>query len=278
MDDGKWLLLRIALILLFAVPVGWYTSAQVRVIREEDQEQAERRQWATELAAELAERLPQIQQTFQSGRDELRRQGYPPEGVADLLTQTEKALLSPMDGPDDAPLRDYVADVFRDVRQRLELAPRDAFLPARRRPVIRQAAFVEGETKGGFEIALDRIEGLLRALFTRAKSNDLIVTLCVISRPDDARFTMSAQTLPDRVLDTRTDGEVVNAFRGLYGYKLEKGTHSIACLAPPVGQPWQRCQRLDLWNDPPVLDCAFSSGACQHRERRRRDCPPQKAR
>jgi len=264
----RWLTVTTAGIALSILAASAF--AQVRVLTEDEIRQRR----AAELGRLLVKALPGILTNFQVRRRKLPLlsggNAYEAAAVESLLRETETALRGALGDEELAPLRDYVAETFRAVRERLG-RPRQAGLPRSPRILFaRWSADTESVDRGAVDIALDQIGTLIQKIFSRAKSQELIVTLCVVSQPDGAKFTMSAPSLPDKPYETRTNGEF-DAFRGLYGYAIEKGSKFIRCMAPPAGERWS-CIPVNLVDDPPVLDCDLGTDACQHRNRVRGDC------
>jgi len=242
-----------------------------RVLKEEEV----RRRHGVELAGRLTKILPGLLETFQAHRRALPTvpggSRYEAAAVESLLRETEGSLQRALEGDDFAPLRDYVSSVFNAKRERLAL-PRQAHLPAPRGPRIVLAAW-SGETgtagvdRAAADSVLGEITGLIQKFFGRAKKRDLNVTLCVVSNPAGQKFLMRARSLPDKVYDTYTDGEVIDAYRGIYDYELG----AIHCGTPPPGAH-PTCPPVDLWDGPPVLECDLSIPACRPRPRDRGDC------
>jgi hypothetical protein len=251
--------------------------AQVRFIDEEGEARKRR---ADQIAAELVEILPGVFEKFQARRrlpPVASGHAYQASAVESLLADTEAELKRTLDGEELAPLRDHVTWVFDLVRGRLRL-PRQAGFPSSQGPRILLAAW--SAATGRDEVdrstadnAFDQISALIRKIFRRSKARELTVSLCVMSHPHGLKFTMSAASLPDKVYETYTDGEVLNAYRGLYSFNLGDRLH---CGPQKNGEP-TLCQGLDLWDSPPVLDCnLLGPYACRHRERERGDCKGQK--
>ena len=251
--------------------------AQVRVIQEDEGQARQRR--AAEIAAELVPRVPVLQAMFKARRLVLRLdaegKSYVASDLASLLAATETSLLDVLPGPDLAPLRDYVAETFRSARDQLWLPHTAAFPASRRAPRILRASFLaeEGVDRNDADAVLNRIGAFFDSLLSRSKSEQLTVTLCVVSRPEGAGFTMYAPSLPGQPYETRTMGEVVNAFRGLYAFRLTNGSSVFRDCKPLPEGGWS-CPPVNLWDDPPVLDCDQSG--CQHREPEKGDCPRRK--
>jgi hypothetical protein len=271
MDEEHWFAIRMALTTLMVSLLGWCALAQVKVTYE-DEGQARQRQ-AGVIEAQLALRLPAILESFQAQRRKLPRvaDGYAQEDLAALLTSTETSLRDALVGEDIAPLRDYVEEVFRAARERLHLAQTAALSPLRPSSLVRQAAFQEGASQSAADAVLDRIVALIEKMLSRSKSQELTVTLCVVSQPKTAKFAMNAPSLPDKRYVTSTDGEIVHVFRGIYSYAIDKGSQSIRCAAPPAGARWE-CNPLNLWDDPPVLACDLGSSECHPRSPQPGDC------
>jgi hypothetical protein len=271
MDEEHWFAVRMVLTTLMVSLLGWYALAGVKVTYE-DEGEARRRQ-AGVIAEQLVLKLPAILESFQARRRELRRVegGYAQEDLAALLASTETSLRGALEGEDIAPLRDYVEEVFRAARERLRLPQTAALSSSRSSPLVRQAAFQEGVSQSAADAVLDRIAALIKEMLSRSKSQELTVTLCVVSLPDQAKFTMSAPSQLDQRYVTSTDGEIVDAYRGIYSYTLDKGSQSIHCAAPHAGEHWI-CGPLNLRDDPPVLACDLSLFECHPRSPAPSDC------
>jgi hypothetical protein len=248
---------------LFAAPAF---CAGVKVLKEEEV----RRRQGVELAGRLTKILPGILKTFQARRRALPTvpgsSRYEAAAVESLLRETEGSLQRALEGDDFAPLRDYVSSVFNARRESLAL-PRQAHLPAPRgRRILRAAWSAEtgpaGIDRAAADSAFGELAGLIQKFFSRAKKRDLNVTLCVVSLPAGKTFTMSARSLPDKVYETYTNGEVIDAYRGIYDYELG----AIHCGPPP------KCPPVDLWDGLPVLECDLAIPACRPREHARGDC------
>jgi hypothetical protein len=244
-------------------------TAQVKVTYE-DEARARQRQ-IEEIGANLAKQLPALLETFEAQRRKVREAGDPPEGLSALLGSTEAALLELLSDPEIAPLHDYVVEAFRVAREQLRLSPQTSdFSPPVSALHIRRAAFQERATRSEIDQVLDGIATFIKTLFSRSKSQELLVTLCVKSRPEGATFTMSALIQPDKPYTIQTNHEVLGAVRGLYRYRIQKDGQATGC-PPPSGEHGP-CRPINLWDDPPGLSCDLGAGVCQPEEPRPGQC------
>ncbi|HYU34925.1 MAG TPA: hypothetical protein VEW48_22470 [Thermoanaerobaculia bacterium] len=232
---------------------------QVRVIEEPKSEV--RAQQAAVLAAKLGVVLPTVLEQLRARRRELAEAGYPRDGVAALLDTTETSLQKELQAPGSSPLREHTAEIFDEVRRHLELPTRTALhsspVP---QAIVASLRFVrleevqESLDRHRTDTELNLIEAFIADLWDRATRNDLIVDLCVLSDPPKAKVTLQAKD-GEGIDPTKTNGRLVNLFRGKYFYTVEK--RSLSKLAGPI----------DLYSKKqPVLDCAWDGGGCAVRD------------
>ncbi|MFL6292113.1 MAG: hypothetical protein ACJ759_14560, partial [Thermoanaerobaculia bacterium] len=116
--------------------------------------------------------------------------------------------------------------------------------------------------------ALDQVDHLIARILELFNKNDLIVNLCVTSKPKlGARFSMAPESDAKGGKEALTAGEIVNAYRGRYTYSAKLARRRIEC--PPKEDRASRdpCQPLDLVDDSrPLLICDFEAGFCHRSE------------
>jgi len=249
-------------VLLSVAAAFLVASAQVQAqkVTYETDEHA-RNRLALELAVQLTAKLPQLLEKFSARRAEIaraERSGTDPVPlVRELLDSTEAELRGEVDSPDFAPLRDKVAAVFQKARGELGLL--DAKSASRRLPAgIAFASFSQGTDR---EKVFDQIVSFLRRFLELAQGKNLVVDLCVVSRPiQEAVLNMSPPSEPLNVSHGRTPAKLLHLFRGLYAYSIEGKGGPIKCQ-PPKGT-LAPCL-ADLWAaSKPTLDCDFDHSDC----------------
>ncbi|HEX4963369.1 MAG TPA: hypothetical protein VF173_21245 [Thermoanaerobaculia bacterium] len=251
----------------FLVASGQVQAQPVKITQETDEHA--RNRLALELAVQLTAKLPQLLQRFSAQREEIaraERSGTDPVPlVRELLDSTEAELRGEVDSPDFAPLRDKVAAVFQKARSELGLLDAKSAsrrLPARLPAGIAFASFSQGTDR---ETVLDQIASFLRRFLDLAQGKNLVVDLCVVSRPvQEAVLDMSPPSEPLKVSHGRTPAKLLHLFRGLYTYSIEGKGRLIKCQ-PPKGA-LAPCL-VDLWAESkPTLDCNFDLSDCSAAE------------
>lgn len=254
--------------------------AQVRIWHTE--EDPERRARVIALADGLAQSLKAIREDFAESRGKLEAETtgrtYPAAAVAALLDRTESALRANLESRDLAALRVYVATIFSNARQELEISgPKQASLRTPARVALAafrpDAAAAVGRKKT--ESVLDCIGKLLGELWDRANRKDLFVRLRVQGAPEaDATFTMHPPGFSEESYTRQTDVELVDVVRGMYVYSLTKeGYKPIDCQSSGPDLP--SCA-LNLWRDSAlILDCHLEKGKkgiCRQRDAKDPGC------
>lgn len=246
-----------------------------------------------EIAADIAPKLPERQVDFWNGWEKL----FPPRGiwsnprrteVEALLLTSEADLLNDLRGPELAALRDYVRAEFRQARAALDPAPgsmsapgqpdprlvslggldtrrlvhaavRSAFEPTvalASAPLAEPADLVDDEAR---VFILLRLTRLYRSLISLAESNDLVIQLCIRSRPvRRAEFVMYPESYPSRKHTVNTDGQLVNVYRGLYLYRVSRHGHkTVESRLDLVGdsRPLVVCELVEASSPEPALSC-----------------------
>jgi hypothetical protein len=203
---------------------------------------------------------------------------YPRAGVADLLADTERQLLSALDGPELVALRDFVVDLFARAREALDREPaagsaayRESSL-ALASSTARMGAARLARGRAGTEVSrrwIEQIGKAIERIFVLAEAKDLSIDLCIKSTPPGARFSMHHKSGPDGPPALPTDGRLLHLSRGLYVYTVRKtGFKEID-------------NELDLVMDSrPVLACqliastAGDEALCRRQAGTIEECPP----
>lgn len=219
------------------------------VVHQSEVEGAEVVASAAALAAALAGPLQRLEASLGRWRDCLGARRCSAE---EFLRTTESDLLGTLEAPELAALRDWAQEGFREAREDFAAAA----TPGPRPASLRRED--EDDLVGLFEKVLELVSGPREM----AEKNALLTDLCVVSKPvDGAWFELWPSSQPERTKGRATAGELVNVYRGLYAFRVERqGYPTIVCDVRGGGRS---CPRLDLVEDPqPVFECDLRAGRC----------------
>lgn len=211
---------------------------------------------------------------------------YASGAVEGLLAQTREALLGALNYPELAAMRDAVDDELRQAAESLHAAastgnrtgrspaaasfaasPATRLFPTAVFAASRKPAAGKPVPKESADSVLDSVGTFLENLSGVAERRQLLLDLCVVSKPAaGAVFTLHPR-LYEKAHETATTGLLVNIYRGSYVYTIKnrRGRGVIRCEPERNGS--LDCVPLDLLMDVrPVLECDFDMGVCKRLE------------
>jgi hypothetical protein len=219
-------------------------------------------QEAARIAADIAPRLAALHASFLSWRQTLSGLSQSQQAIAALLDQTEAALVDILGSYSELiAMQDSVLAEFRKARSEAKQAT-GLSLPAAPQKTVALVAFWQQQSSSS-ESALNRIARLLAWLTKVSNEQDLLVDLCVVSRPKSgARVLLYPASHPKSLRETHTI-EKIALFRGLYAYKAKLARSWIRCEPARDGSAPEDCGYLDLlFNAQPLISCDFDLQGC----------------
>jgi hypothetical protein len=217
--------------------------------------------------ADIAAKIRRIRDEFMRDSDGLMK---PPAAIA-LLDRTESELLDVLPFPEFAAMRDYVSDRFQQAREILAQEATETgshrsppqLVPVASRFLSGQVvpARLAPESQNVWDSVRDAIRFTLDLLAGRFQSEDIEVTLCVMSKPvAGASVDLHPLSNTSGGNGTVSNDKLQHLRRGLYAYNVD--VNQLVGYKPgQCPNQSERCRLNLLEADNPAVECTLAKSS-----------------